>query len=116
MRIVKHSSKESSKLTVRAVSIFWQQARLPLHEFHKCSDKLLKLYEKWNSPRKNEKNPKRNEFSETIDDLFDIAHADALNIMRIEDDNQFLIKQREKGRPGCMIGVYVGFILHRLRT
>jgi len=31
---------------------------------------------------------------ETIDDVFDIPHADALNIMRIEDVKQFLIKQR----------------------
>lgn len=40
-----------------------------------------------------------------MDYIFDIAHSDALGQMKIEDDKKFLILQRQKGRPGCMIGV-----------
>lgn len=37
--------------------------------------------------------------------LFDIAHSDALNIIKIDEDKQFLINQRLFGRPGCLSGV-----------
>lgn len=40
-----------------------------------------------------------------MDDLFDIAHADALGQMKNEEDKNFLMLQRQKGRPGCMVGV-----------
>lgn len=33
----------------------------------------------------------------TFDDLFDIAHANALELLTIEEDKQFLINQRKKG-------------------
>ena len=39
-----------------------------------------------------------------LDDLFDIAHADALKTIKIEEDKLFLISQRKKGRPGSMSG------------
>ena len=39
-----------------------------------------------------------------LDDLFDIAHADALKMIKIEEDKLFLISQRKKGRPGSMSG------------
>jgi len=38
-----------------------------------------------------------------LDDLFDIAHMNALDIIKIEIDRQFLLSQREKGRIGCML-------------
>lgn len=40
-----------------------------------------------------------------LNDLFDIAHADALRIMKIEEDRSFLISQRQKNRLGSMLGV-----------
>lgn len=39
-----------------------------------------------------------------LDDLLDIAHMNALDIIKIEIDRQFLLSQREKGRIGCMLG------------
>lgn len=48
---------------------------------------------------------KRDLFIEKMDDLFDIAHSDALEQMKNEEDKTFLILQRQKGRPGSMIGV-----------
>src|SRR6218665_2372402 len=40
-------------------------------------------------------------FVDNLDDLFDVAHAEAITLMNIED-NKFLEAHREKGRRGCM--------------
>lgn len=44
-------------------------------------------------------------FVKDLDNLFDIAHADAFDRMKIEEDKDFLRKQREPGRPGCLGGI-----------
>ncbi|GBO33824.1 hypothetical protein AVEN_203370-1 [Araneus ventricosus] len=60
------------------------------------------------------KNPKKlqdvfkqrqQEFISNLDNLFDIAHADVLQFMKIEEDRMFLQHQREPGRPGHLGGV-----------
>jgi len=38
-----------------------------------------------------------------LDNLFDIAHVDALERIKIEQDKIFL--QQQKGRLGCLAGV-----------
>jgi adenylate/nucleoside-diphosphate kinase len=43
-------------------------------------------------------------FEENLNDLFDIAHSNALNIIKIDEDKLFFIKQRKKRRQGCMMG------------
>lgn len=73
---------------------------------------MVKLYEQWKQIRKTI-HTKRSEtqkqvaetFAETLDDLFDISTVDALETIRIEEDKEFVIMQRRKGRPGCMVGV-----------
>ena len=40
-----------------------------------------------------------------MDDLFDIAHSEALEQLKNEEDKNFLVLQRQKGRPGSMLGV-----------
>lgn len=42
-------------------------------------------------------------FEEIMDDLFDIAHSDIQ--IKNEDNEAFLLFQRQKGRPGSMAGV-----------
>ena len=39
-------------------------------------------------------------FQVDLDYLFDIAHADDLERMKIEEDKMFVHRQREPGRPG----------------
>ena len=48
---------------------------------------------------------KRDIFVDNMDDLFDIAHSEALEQLKNEEDKNFLILQRQKGRPGSMLGV-----------
>lgn len=58
---------------------------------------------------KNRRSPgqisRENQFAESLNTLFDIAHADALDIMQDEVDKHFLITQRKKERVGSIIGV-----------
>lgn len=111
MRFVRLDSKDSAKLAMDAVIIFWQQARIPTRYGSRCTDKVIKLYEEWKVIQKVSSDKrtgayKENElaFTDNLDNLFDIATADALQTMRIEEDKEFLIMQRQPGRPGCMIG------------
>jgi len=48
---------------------------------------------------------RENSFISSLDDLFDVAHADSLDMMTIGEDKDFLIAQREKGRRGLMAGL-----------
>ena len=45
---------------------------------------------------------KEKEWKTSLDDLFDIAHAQAMEQISIEEDRQFLTAQREVGRRGIM--------------
>lgn len=112
MRFVNLTSKESARLTIDAVMIFWQQARIPTRDTHKSAVKILKMYEDWKNFNKVKVEKmaggmKQNfdAFMGALDDLFDIAVADALTLMRSEEDKDFLEKQRQKGRPGSMLGI-----------
>lgn len=112
MRFAKLGLKESAKLTIDAASIYWHQAKIPIREEHKCVDKLVKVYNHWqklkkNVPEKRSDTKKKDieTFIDSLDDLFDISTSDALETMKIDEDRKFLEMQRQKGRPGCMVGV-----------
>lgn len=112
MRFVKLDAKESARLSIEAALIFWQQARIPTPVPHRCAAKLLKMYENWKYFQKmnvekmgSAMKQKHDEFISNLDNLFDIAHTDALSMMRIEEDKEFLKQQRMNGRPGSMLGI-----------
>jgi len=111
MRFVKLNLNESSHLVIDECMVFWRKPRIPTQYSSDYATKLKKLYENWrsldkNKSRKTDTQAKRNKiFVEELDDIFDIAHANALNTIKIEEDKQFLLKQRQKGRPGCMLGI-----------
>jgi len=111
IREVKLSVRESARLVIDETLIFWQKARIPTREIRNCVPQLEELYNTWRSLQKNSSRrtntqiKNENEFIQCFDDLFDIAHADALDIMTTDIDKQFLINQRQKGRPGALMGV-----------
>jgi hypothetical protein len=108
---VKLSLRESTRLVIDETVIFWQKARIPTREVRNCVPQLEKLYNKWKNLQKNSSRrtntqiKNENEFTLCFDELFDIAHADALDIMTIDLDKQFLLSQRKKGRLGSLVGV-----------
>ncbi|KAL4141447.1 hypothetical protein QTP88_004085 [Uroleucon formosanum] len=91
--------------------IFWQKARIPTRTEQKCVKKLEDLYQEWRNLQKLEHRKseiqmhKNAQFISKLDDLFDIAHADALNLISIEEDRAFLVAQRQKGRLGSLLGI-----------
>ena len=48
---------------------------------------------------------KEDQFKSPFNNLFDVAHKDALILMTILKDIEFLLAQREKGRRGTMAGI-----------
>jgi len=106
--MVKH---EAAVQTMKEVEKFWEKARIPIRPFHHAVKKLEGLVSEWEALKKNkgrrsetqEKNEEK--FCDTLNDLFDIAHQDALNMIKITEDKAFLEAQREKGRRGSMAGV-----------
>lgn len=110
-RLTRIDAKSSARLAVREALLFWEKARIPTKQEIHCIEKLEKLYQKWISLQKSchktsdtQRNAEK-KFVDDLDDLFDIAHANAMQLIKDQEDKDFLLRQRQKGRPGCMLGV-----------
>ena len=66
---------------------------------------LLKKYKENKAKRSDAVMNRELEWQSNLDDLFDIAHARALEGIKIEEDHAFLLAQREPGRCGKMADV-----------
>ena len=92
-----HSAKE----TIKEVTPFWNKARIPTRAEQHLIKKLKNLVEKYQNVKINKKREtvtqrkKEAEFKAVLDKLFDIAHAEALEMIEIDDDREFLLDQRE---------------------
>ena len=103
-----HTIRKAATRTIEKIFVFWQKASIPVKQKQNAISKLEKYFQKWQNLQKhksrNTDTQKGHEesFKESLDDLFDVAHAQALNNMTNEQDKKFLLTQREKGRRGCM--------------
>ena len=92
------------------IMAFWAKARIPVRPEQHVIKKLEKIVNKYQKLRKNKKRfnetqkGHESEFLNEIEHLFDIAHDNAMNMIKIEEDKQFLVVQRA-GRQGCMLSV-----------
>lgn len=107
----KQTVRESAHFTSIDVLDIWNKARIPTRLKKHVVEKLEKLFKEWQNLKKNKENKARrsvslkereSNWSHDLDELFDIAHADALQMIKIEEDKQFLLAQRQKGRRGKM--------------
>lgn len=111
IREVKLTINESANLAVRECVIFWEKARIPTKSLPNCVKKLVDLHQVWRDLQKNAKKSqdvfkqRQQKFTDNLDNLFDIAHADAFQLIKIEEDKIFLQQQRETGRVGYLGGV-----------
>lgn len=110
-RVVNMSLRESAKLVIEELLIFWDKARIPTREKQHCIAKLEKLHTEWTNLKKscgrntdNQKN-KEKTWVESLEQIFDVAHANALELITVEEDKAFLISQRQDGRTGHMYGI-----------
>src|SRR5262245_47870784 len=103
---LKETIRQSSAVTANEVGKFWQKARIPLRHQKNCQTKIEQLFEKWRLIKKNKgrqstsQKEREEAFVYKLDDLFDIALANALTMMTADEDKDFLLAQREKGRRG----------------
>ena len=71
-------------------------------------NKIKQQHHKWkglqkvSSRRTETQQHKEDEFTSVLDDLFDVTHADALHLIKIQEDRDFLLAQKEKGRRGSL--------------
>lgn len=96
----KKSVRNASHSTIEEVNEAWSKALIPTKYTKDSIEKLESVHSQWlllkkNKGRKTEKQ-KTNEqsFVDNIQKLFDIAHSDALTLMKIQQDKDFLIDQR----------------------
>ena len=105
------TNREASRLVVGEIEQFWEKARIPTKYEHNSIDKLEALYQSYRGLKRHRDRrtatTKSNEdlFCDKFDDLFDIAHERAMEMITIQEDKDFLVAQREKGRRGSMGGL-----------
>jgi hypothetical protein len=111
MREKKLSKRDSARSVIDDLFVIWSKARIPTRRAQQCIAELEALYERWRGIEKRtlkqsgSQRKKEEDFCNILDDLFDIAHANALLQIENEEDAKFLEMQRRKGRPGYMAGV-----------
>jgi len=97
--ILKQTIRKASTAAVEAAIPFWKQARIPIRAKKHLITKVEKLHEKWKTLKKTrnrqEKKQRYDEanFLKYLDNLIDMAAQDALQVMKIEEDKQFLLAQ-----------------------
>ncbi|KAL7643876.1 UNVERIFIED_CONTAM: hypothetical protein RMT77_005882 [Armadillidium vulgare] len=95
-RMTKLNLGESSDLLIDECIIFWWKAKIPIRERHKCKEKLIKLHEEWHQlPKHKNKDSdlfrgKEKTFVQSLDDILDIAHQNALQMININEEKMML--------------------------
>ena len=110
--VEKRTVTDSARLVIRECFQFWERARIPVQDERRAIAELTKLHKEWAGLKKNKsrkdspgQRKREEEFMCKLKDLFDVAHQNALEMITIEEDKNFLIAQCKKGRPGAMTRV-----------
>jgi len=109
--ILKEHVRTAATSTLERIEDFWLRARIPIRHRQDSIKKLEKLFYEWKVIKINKnrrtlsQQDKEAKFSYKIEEVFDIAHANALELINNPEDKLFLQSQRKTGRPGSMAGV-----------
>src|SRR6218665_1454936 len=98
--------RESAAIAVRDALSLWERAtcRIPTRQKYNIVAKLVSLFEEWRTLLKSKgkksefQQAKEEAFTEKLKDLFDMAHQNAMKMIKIQEDRDFLNNQRHKGR------------------
>lgn len=116
--------KNASHCTAEDVVKVWAKASIPTRLKKHVVKKIEDMFKEWTKLRKNKENKakrseglelKETKWQEELEDLFDIAHADALNMIKNKEDKNFLLAQRKQGRPGLIGAVDVALYKQQAR-
>ncbi|KAG0716052.1 hypothetical protein GWK47_010511 [Chionoecetes opilio] len=117
VRVQRKSVKEAASLVTAEVAVVWEKARIPTQKKSRCVERILRLYASWQNLDRSKKRSAEDElisfsdvencrsFSLALMTLFDIGHADAFDLITVDEDRQFLLGQRcPDGPRGIMQG------------
>jgi len=96
-----NSIRNATHLTIDELLTLWAKAALPTTIKRNAVEKLEHWHSVWSLLKKNKsrltatQRQREVEFSSEVNKLFDIAHADALAMIKIEEDRDFLKDQRQ---------------------
>jgi len=97
---LKETVKRSLSATITEITKFWNKARIPMRDHQNCQTKLEQTFEQWCLLKKNKVRMSPTQlarelaFISRLEDLFDVAHADALiNTSVLQEDKDFLLAQ-----------------------
>ncbi|KAK4876617.1 hypothetical protein RN001_009123 [Aquatica leii] len=118
LRLFFYYKNEERKTILKSATVpacevigLWEKASIPIRFKKHVISKIRKHFKEWQNLKKNKENKKKRsealknkeqDWQQKLEDLFDIAHCDALSIMTVEEDKQFLLGQRKKGRQGVI--------------
>jgi hypothetical protein len=109
--IKKTSVREACNSVCDEICCIWKKANIPTKAKPNIVTQMVKLHDKYRTIQKSQsrqsvsQNKITDSFKESLNDLFDIAPNNALQIISVEEDRLFLAAQREKGRRG-----YIGVV------
>jgi len=105
----KQCIREACNSTSEAVLDVWAKAGIPTKYKPDIVMKIKLLFREWINLKKNKENKakrsaflvrKENEWQCSLDSLFDISHSNAMEMITIKEDKDFLSDQRDKCRIG----------------
>ncbi|KAG0725534.1 hypothetical protein GWK47_004660 [Chionoecetes opilio] len=102
----KMTMKEVTAEMVKLVSTFWDRTRIPMQKAQRARQIVMGLHENWIGLKKSKKrrtetqHKQEEDFLQALDRLFNIAHEDAMSMIKITEDREFLRLQRKEVRCG----------------
>ena len=116
--VTQHRNETNGKIirecaTALAVELlsFWNKARIPTKKKQHVITAIERLFNEWRNICKNKENKtkrsvkiieKQHVFEKSLNGLFDIAHQNALELIKIPENSEFRQAQREESRRGKM--------------
>lgn len=106
-RIQKRTLDDSASLVLEQLLPFWSKSRLPTRDRQHILRKVKLLFNEQTDlmkhrSRSNDRDlVNQKSYSDKLDGIFDISHANAEQLITNEEDRQFLRLQRES-RTGCI--------------
>ncbi|KAG0722291.1 hypothetical protein GWK47_044752 [Chionoecetes opilio] len=87
--------EEAASLVTAEVAVVWEKARIPTQKKSRCVEGSSGLYASWQNLDRSKKRSaevdvaNRRSFSLALMTLFDIGHADAFDLITVDEDRQF---------------------------
>ena len=114
LKLKKTTLRDVTLAVTPMVTQFWDMARIPMIRKDNIVTNIEKLHREYELLKKGRHRRsevqilKEKDFESVLDDLFDVAHGDALAMMTKQEDKEFLLARgtgrcfpRPKTRRGC---------------